>query len=203
MFRCISLIGLQQQRWIADISTSLPTFSNFCQQIKEQQATLQQIQAHFQLTSALPFNYIHPNIKLLLDLKAFLPRMIHMNERDTMRMARQDLIIRKPHLASQINCAWCCRCHSPTCIYDWLLVLCAFPFCLSLHPVFPYMCFMYFFMPHIPLCIDIVQITCVYYHDLCSLLYTLHFKQYYFITLWILYGCNSTLPLQNVLICRL
>ena len=99
-------------------SRYLNILANFYQQIKEQQAKLQQIQAHFHSTSALPFNYIHPTITLLSDLKAFLPRMIHMHERDTMCMARQYLIIRKPHLDSQINCAWCCRCHSPTCIYD-------------------------------------------------------------------------------------
>ena len=81
----------------------LNILANFCRPTKEQQATLQQFQAHFQSTSSLPFNYIYPTITLLSE---------------TLCMARQDLIIRKPHLASQINCTWCCHCHSPTYIYD-------------------------------------------------------------------------------------
>ena len=43
----------------------LNTLADFCKQIKEQQASLQQIEARFQSTSNIPLNPIHPTIKLL------------------------------------------------------------------------------------------------------------------------------------------
>ena len=38
---------------------------DFYKQIKEQQALLQQIESHFQSTSNISLNQIHPTIKLL------------------------------------------------------------------------------------------------------------------------------------------
>ena len=43
----------------------LNTLANFYKQIKEQQASLQQIEPRFQLTLNIPLNPIHPTIKLL------------------------------------------------------------------------------------------------------------------------------------------
>ena len=43
----------------------LNILADFCKQIKEQQALLQQIEAHIQSTSNILLNLIHPTIKHL------------------------------------------------------------------------------------------------------------------------------------------
>ena len=105
----------------------LNTLASFCKQIKEQEASLHQIEARFQSTSNIPMNPIHPTIKLLSEIRAFLQRMLHMHESDTMHKIRTDLVSRHPSLAAYITTTWCFHCHSPSCIYEQtlLLVLCA------------------------------------------------------------------------------
>lgn len=109
----------------------LNTLADFCKQIKEQQASLQQIEARFQSTSNIPLNLIHPTIKLLSEIRVFLQRMIHMHERDTMRKIRKDLVSSHHCLAQYINITWCYLCPGPSCIYDYSLLLA----CNSLFPL--------------------------------------------------------------------
>ena len=117
----------------------LNTLFDFCRQIKEQQASLQQIKAHFQSTSNIPLNLIHPTIKLLSEIRAFLQRMIHMHEMDTMHKIRKDLVSHHPSLAQYINITWCCRCHNLSCIYDESIFLACnsfFPLLTTQQPFF-------------------------------------------------------------------
>ena len=123
---------------------------DFYQQIKKQQALIQQIKARFQSTSTIPLNQIHPTIKSISELRAFLQCIIHMHEKDTMRKVHKYFLSCLPHIAEYLNRTWFCHCHNPSSDYDWILLLtCNFLLpLLTTHKPF-FFCSHTFFISHL------------------------------------------------------
>lgn len=89
-----------------------------CEEIQQQELTLQDMQTRILPQQSLPLYRLRPAIELLKKIRKILKLTIHIYERDAHRQMQHQLQEQLAHYGTTINTNWCCRCHGPSFIYD-------------------------------------------------------------------------------------
>lgn len=90
----------------------------YCQEIQQQELTLQDMQTRIFPQKSLPLYHLCPTIELLKKIRKILKITIHIHERDAHRKMQHQLQEQLAQFGTTINTNWCFRCHGPSCIYD-------------------------------------------------------------------------------------
>lgn len=90
----------------------------YCQEIQQQEITLQDMQTRILPQQSLPLYCLCPTIELLKKIRQILKITIHIHERDAHRKMWHQLQEQLAQFGTTININWFCRCHAPPCIYD-------------------------------------------------------------------------------------
>jgi hypothetical protein len=81
---------------------------DYCWQIKEQKEALLDIGTRFISFPTLPLYHMWPTVKFISKLKSLLKHIIHIHEKDTIRLIREDWIHKNKHLLPNLDLKWCC-----------------------------------------------------------------------------------------------